>query len=181
MLRLIQLESESEVAQQYPTLCDPMDCSLSGSSIHGIFQARVLEWIAIFLLQGIFLTQESNRVSRIAGRCFTIYFNLASADLVHFLKYLLYNLVCKTSSYCKISQILLQVKKKYANFIFPFQFSEFTKYTKIIRSSQLDNIQQQKALCQKQCYRSSAINLFLQLRKLTNQYVVSYYFTNKSI
>ena len=41
-------------------LCDPMDCSLSGSSVHGIFQARVLEWIAIFLLQGIFPTQESN-------------------------------------------------------------------------------------------------------------------------
>ena len=40
-------ESESEVAQSCPTLCDPMDCSLSGSSIHGIFQARVLEWIAI--------------------------------------------------------------------------------------------------------------------------------------
>ena len=40
-------ESESEIAQKCPTLCDPMDCSLSGSSIHGIFQARVLEWIAI--------------------------------------------------------------------------------------------------------------------------------------
>ena len=37
----------SEVAQSCPTLCDPMDCSLPGSSVHGIFQARVLEWIAI--------------------------------------------------------------------------------------------------------------------------------------
>ena len=36
-------ESESEVAQSYPTLCDPLDCSLQGSSIHGIFQARILE------------------------------------------------------------------------------------------------------------------------------------------
>ena len=36
-------EKESEVAQSYPTLCDPMDCSLPGSSVHGIFQARVLE------------------------------------------------------------------------------------------------------------------------------------------
>ena len=41
------LESESEVAQSCPTLCDPMDCSLLGSSVHGIFQARVLEWVAI--------------------------------------------------------------------------------------------------------------------------------------
>ena len=37
----------SEVAQSCPTLCDPMDCSLPGSSVHGIFQARVLEWVAI--------------------------------------------------------------------------------------------------------------------------------------
>ena len=40
-------ESESEVAQSCPTLCDPMDYSLPGSSVHGIFQARVLEWVAI--------------------------------------------------------------------------------------------------------------------------------------
>ena len=37
-------KSESEVAQSCPTLSDPMDCSLPGSSVHGIFQARVLEW-----------------------------------------------------------------------------------------------------------------------------------------
>ena len=40
-------ESESEIAQSCPTLCDPMDCRLPGSSVHGIFQARVLEWGAI--------------------------------------------------------------------------------------------------------------------------------------
>ena len=51
---------ESEVVQSCPTLCNPMDCSLSGSSLHGILQARVLEWVAIFLLQGIFPTQGSN-------------------------------------------------------------------------------------------------------------------------
>ena len=45
-------ESESEVAQSCPTLCDPMDCSLSGSSVHGIFQARVLEWIAFSFSRG---------------------------------------------------------------------------------------------------------------------------------
>ena len=41
------MKSESEVAQSCPTLCDPMDCSLPGSSVHGIFQAKVLEWGAI--------------------------------------------------------------------------------------------------------------------------------------
>ena len=43
----LMAESESEVIQLCPTLCNPMDCSLSGSSVHGIFQAIVLEWIAI--------------------------------------------------------------------------------------------------------------------------------------
>ena len=43
LLQCMKLKSESEVAQLHPTLGDPMDCSLPGSSIHGIFQARVLE------------------------------------------------------------------------------------------------------------------------------------------
>ena len=43
----INNESESEVAQSCPTLCNPMDCNLPRSSIHGIFQARVLEWVSI--------------------------------------------------------------------------------------------------------------------------------------
>ena len=44
---LLVCESESEVALPCPTLSDPMDCSLPGFSVHGIFQARVLEWVAI--------------------------------------------------------------------------------------------------------------------------------------
>ena len=47
LLPCMKVKSESEVAQSCPTLSDPMDCSLPGSSIHGIFQARVLEWGAI--------------------------------------------------------------------------------------------------------------------------------------
>ena len=41
------MESESDVAQSCPTLCDPVDCSPPGSSVHGILQARLLEWVAI--------------------------------------------------------------------------------------------------------------------------------------
>ena len=48
LLQCMKVKSESEVAQLCPTLLDPMDCSLPCSSIHGIFQARVLEWVAIF-------------------------------------------------------------------------------------------------------------------------------------
>ena len=45
--------------QSCQILCDPMDCNLPGSSVHGILQARILEWVAFFLLQGIFPTQGS--------------------------------------------------------------------------------------------------------------------------
>ena len=47
LLQCMKVKSESEVAQVCPTLSDPMDCSPPGSSVHGIFQARVLEWDAI--------------------------------------------------------------------------------------------------------------------------------------
>ena len=47
LLQCMKVKSQSEVAQSCPTLSNLMDCSLLGSSIHGIFQARVLEWVAI--------------------------------------------------------------------------------------------------------------------------------------
>jgi len=50
LLQCMEVKSESEVTQSCPTLSDPMDCSLPGSSVHGIFQAIVLEWAAIRLL-----------------------------------------------------------------------------------------------------------------------------------
>ena len=46
LLKNQKLKAETKVTQSCPTLCDPMDCNLQGSSIHGIFQARVLEWVA---------------------------------------------------------------------------------------------------------------------------------------
>ena len=51
LLQCMKVKSESEVAQSCPTLSNPMDCSLPGSSIHGIFQATVLEWGAIAFSQ----------------------------------------------------------------------------------------------------------------------------------
>ena len=58
---------QSEVAQSCPTLCDPMDCSLRGSSVHGIFQARVLEWVSISFSRGSSQPRDRTRVSCIAG------------------------------------------------------------------------------------------------------------------
>ena len=57
---LLDYEWVSEVAQSCPTLCNPTDCSLSGSSVHGIFQGKSAGVDCHFLLQGIFPTQESN-------------------------------------------------------------------------------------------------------------------------
>ena len=73
LLQCMKVKSENEVTQSCPTHSDPMDCSLPGSSIHGIFQAGVLEWVAIAFSSivvehglncskacGIFLDQGSN-------------------------------------------------------------------------------------------------------------------------
>ena len=66
-------QSESEVAQSSRTLWDPMDCSLPDSSIHGVFQARVLEWVAISFSRGSSRPRDQACVSCIAGRCFTVW------------------------------------------------------------------------------------------------------------
>ena len=65
-------ESESEVAQSCSTLCDPMDCSLPCFSVHGIFQPRVPEWVAI-PSPGDLPDPDQTRVSCIAGRRFTLW------------------------------------------------------------------------------------------------------------
>ena len=64
--------SESEVAQSCLTLCDPMDWSFPGSSVHGIFQARVLEWVAISFSRESSRLRDSTRVSPIVGGHFTL-------------------------------------------------------------------------------------------------------------
>ena len=68
-----QIIYESEVAQSCPTLCDPVDCSPPGSSVHGILQARVLEWAAISFSRGSSWSRDRTRVSGIAGRCFNLW------------------------------------------------------------------------------------------------------------
>ena len=66
-------ESKSEVAQSCPTLCDPMDYSPPGSSIHGIFHARVLEWVAISFSRESSWLREWALVSHVAGKHFTVW------------------------------------------------------------------------------------------------------------
>ena len=63
--------SVSLVAQSCPTLCNPMDCSPPGSSVHGISQARILEWVAIPFFRGYSWPRDQTCVSFIAGGFFT--------------------------------------------------------------------------------------------------------------
>ena len=64
-------KKESEVAQLCPTLCDPVDYILPRSSIHRIFQAAVLEWVAISFSRESSQPRNQTQVSHIVGRCFT--------------------------------------------------------------------------------------------------------------
>ena len=61
------------VTQSCPTLCDPMDCSPPGSSVHGILQARILEWVAMSFSRGSSQPRDWTWVSCTAGRFFTIW------------------------------------------------------------------------------------------------------------
>ena len=64
--------SEVKAAQSCPTLCDPMDCSLPGSSVLGILQARLLGWVAVPFSRGSSQPRDRTQVSRIADGFFTI-------------------------------------------------------------------------------------------------------------
>ena len=65
LLQCMKVKSKSEVAQSCPTLRDPMDCSLPGSSVHGIFQARVLEWGAMAFSEIKIISQDKNLKTKI--------------------------------------------------------------------------------------------------------------------
>ena len=72
LLQWMKVKSEREVAQSCLTLCDPMDCSLPGSSVHGILQARTLEWVAISFSRGSSRPRDRTQVSYNAGRRFNL-------------------------------------------------------------------------------------------------------------
>ena len=81
-LCLLESEKWSVVTQLCPTLCDPMHCSLPGSSIHGIFQARILEWVAISFSKGSCRPRDQTCASRIASRLLTIWASRESLCLL---------------------------------------------------------------------------------------------------
>ena len=82
LLQCMKVKSESEVARWCPTLSNPMDCSLPGSSVHGIFQARVLEWGAI-AFSGASLCYTAKWLSYIQFFFYSVFHYGLSQDIEH--------------------------------------------------------------------------------------------------
>ena len=70
------------VVKSCPTLCNPMDYNLPGSSVHGILQARVLEWVAISFSRGSSHPRNQTKISCIAGRFFTAETNVMKKQII---------------------------------------------------------------------------------------------------
>ena len=70
---LICQKLKVKVVQSCPTLCDPMDCNLPGSSVPGILQARTVEWVAVPFSMGSFQPRDWTQVSHNAGGFFTLW------------------------------------------------------------------------------------------------------------
>ena len=79
LLQCMKVKSQSEVAQSSLTLMDPMDCNLAGSSVHGIFQARVLEWVAIAFSPPVYWKPYI-----VTGNIKKIYSGLRFNKIIHF-------------------------------------------------------------------------------------------------
>ena len=73
LISLVWYSETHDWTQSCPTLCNPMDCSLPESSVYGIFQARVLEWVTISFSRGSSRPRDWTWVSRIVGRGFTVW------------------------------------------------------------------------------------------------------------
>src|SRR5574337_1150624 len=84
LLQCVKVKSESEVIQSCPTLCDPMDCSPPGSSVRGIFQARVLEWGAPSLKQELLCSpvyMDHHVITLVRERGWKVFLTLILAPL----------------------------------------------------------------------------------------------------
>ena len=71
LLQCMEVKSKSEVAQSCPTLSNPMDCSLPGSSVNGIFQARVLEWGAVSFSRDLCLGSDKAEIKMLTRAAFS--------------------------------------------------------------------------------------------------------------
>ena len=117
-------ESESEVAQSCSTLCDPMDCGLPGSSVRGILQARVLEWVAISFSRVSSQPRDRTQVSHIPGRCFNLIVIISLRGRFSLLP-----------ENIRFKPIIFQVETMKVISIFAGSFSPFVNFCEVLRFS----------------------------------------------
>jgi len=104
-LSLEWLKAKVTVAQLCLTLCDPMDCTLSGFSVHGILQARIPEWVAISFSRGSLRSRDQTWVSCIAHRFFTVWATRESCEWLRVFSFIsVYNWSCSLAV-CKPSAV----------------------------------------------------------------------------
>ena len=89
LLQCMKVKSEREVTQSCRTLCDPMDCSSPGSSVHGILQGRILEWVATSFSRGSSQPRDQTQVSRVADGFF---YRLSPKDIYMYVYTYIYHL-----------------------------------------------------------------------------------------
>ena len=116
------------VTQSCLTLCNPMDCRPPGSSIHGIFQARILEWVVIRFSRGFSQSKDQTQVSCIADRFFT----MSEPSEIIKCKLQRLNLLIK-----QLDQIRVNIEKK-AGFVFPFICAPLTSASSILKARKSD-------------------------------------------
>ena len=105
-----------EVAQSCPTLCDPMDCSLPGSSVHGILRARILEWVAMPSSRESFQPRDWTWVSCIEGRLFTIW---ATREAPLLVKALTNPIMGPTPKICMVTYLPIPLSLSPSYFLVP--------------------------------------------------------------
>ena len=124
------------VTQFCPTLCIPMDCSPLGSSVHGIFQARILEWVSIPFSRESSRPRDQTWVSCIAGRSLTIWVHQGNPFMVGIKTNFYGVLLCSLSSF---SNQILQKRQNLPSYIFNYYSEKAFQFPKLI-SSQLKQI-----------------------------------------
>ena len=135
------LSSESrgiEVTQLCLTLCDPMDCSLQGYSVHWIFQASILEWVAISFSRGSSRPRDWTQVSHIVGRRFTVWVMYIVCRLKKFPLPISYEYSCLENpmgegAWQAVVHGVAKSQTRLSDFTVTFQ-----KFTKIILSHGID-------------------------------------------
>ena len=112
----LKIHFQSEVTQSCLTLCDPMDCSLPGSSVHGIFQERVLEWVAISVSRVSSRTRDETHVFRLVSKMLYCVSHQGSLYFQIYLQINTINMIASNNTPMTLSNLQSRHYARYDNF-----------------------------------------------------------------